>query len=105
VFTEGLGGVHPPAEVLGMLNAYDKLERRICWPNPDSTCLEGGCIHCIDAPFRTFTEIRLYVSRQGSLPDRDLGRQKLAMVAWHDGLARNFHGADVRPTSTNVRST
>lgn len=53
---------------------------------------------CNDQPFRSFGEIRRYVEKSGLLPNRGLG-QKLAIVAWLDGVAHNFHGkADVRNT-------
>lgn len=34
-----------------------KRKIRICWPNPDSVCLQGGCIHCADAEKRGVREV------------------------------------------------
>lgn len=27
----------------------DDANIRICWPEPDQVCLQGGCIHCQDS--------------------------------------------------------
>lgn len=64
------------------------MERRICWPDPDATCLEGGCLYCDEHPFRSFAEIRRYVESVGMVPSGT--GKKLALVAWHDGLANDF---------------
>jgi radical SAM superfamily enzyme len=48
-------------------------KRRICWPNPDATCLEGGCIHCNDARLRSINVIREYAAKAGILPNRAKG--------------------------------
>lgn len=29
------------------------MKRRICWPEFDLVCLEGGCGYCGDHPYRT----------------------------------------------------
>lgn len=41
------------------------VKRRICWPNPDSVCLQGGCTHCNDKPFRDLEQIRRYAEANG----------------------------------------
>jgi hypothetical protein len=39
--------------------------RRICWPNPDKVCLEGGCLYCEDGPLTSLDNIRSYASSHG----------------------------------------
>ena len=52
--------------------------RRICWPDPDATCLEGGCIHCNDHPRRKMTTIWRWVQGQGTLTHRGSGDEDAA---------------------------
>jgi hypothetical protein len=47
-----------------------KQKRHICWPDPDATCLEGGCSHCIDHPERSVSEIELWAGRAGQVRNR-----------------------------------
>lgn len=65
------------------------MKRRICWPDPDATCLEGGCGWCNDHRFRSFAVISRYVRQAGMLPNRGLGEQE-AVTAWETGLRNNF---------------
>lgn len=38
----------------------------ICWPDPDATCLEGGCVHCQDAKKRTeIKTVATYAEERG----------------------------------------
>ena len=71
------------------------LQRRICWPDPDATCLEGGCIYCDDHPWRNYTTIEAYARRAGVVPNRGIG-EKDAWSAWVYGLAHNFFNRDTR---------
>lgn len=48
--------------------------RRICWPNPDATCMEGGCIHCEDQPFVSGAKIAVYVDMNPTLAHRGNGK-------------------------------
>ena len=48
--------------------SYDKI--RICWPNPDATCLEGGCIYCSDARPRSLAVIELWAESAGNVANR-----------------------------------
>lgn len=43
-------------------------ERRICWPNPDAVCLQGGCGYCNEKPFQPLDKILRYAQRHG-LPE------------------------------------
>jgi hypothetical protein len=69
--------------------------RRICWPNPDATCLEGGCGYCNGSPFRSVASIRRYAALAGVLPNRGTG-QKDAMEAFQYGLANDFFNTESR---------
>lgn len=40
-------------------------ERRICWPEPDWCCLEGGCGYCNDGPWKYVSIIKAYAERVG----------------------------------------
>lgn len=73
----------------------DISQRRICWPNPDATCLEGGCIHCNEHPFRTLGSIMRYAWRAGTLPQRAQG-EKEAWDAYRYGYNGNFYNAETR---------
>lgn len=44
--------------------------RRICWPEFDATCLEGGCIHCDDHPYRSMTTIERAARAMGTTKNR-----------------------------------
>lgn len=68
--------------------------RRICWPNPDATCLEGGCWYCNEAPLRSIKVIRAYAATAGVLPNRAIG-EKDAMEAFLYGVEHDFFNADV----------
>ena len=63
--------------------------RRICWPNPDATCLEGGCMYCENGRFRDLAAIEKYARGAGVIPNRGRGEQE-ALRAWERGLANTF---------------
>lgn len=68
------------------------MRRKICWPDPDATCLEGGCGWCEDTgESHTFTEIEAYVQQAGVLQNRGVG-EKSATEAWRNGLDNGFYG-------------
>jgi hypothetical protein len=60
--------------------------RPICWPAPDATCLEGGCVWCEHEPVRSWREIADYAATAGQLPNRGGGHQ--------DSRAAFAYGAD-----------
>lgn len=74
-------------------------QRRICWPNPDATSIEGGCIWCEDARWRDFSTIERYARTAGILPNRGMGHQD-ALMAWQKGLMNTFWG---RPPVRRVK--
>ncbi len=67
--------------------------RRICWPDPDATCLEGGCGYCNLNRFRSLRTIEKYARKAGILPNRGLG-EKEASEAFRIGLKNHFFNAD-----------
>lgn len=50
-----------------MSDTEGKEQRRICWPNPDHVCLEGGCGYCNYEQFRDVSEIGDYVDEHPEL--------------------------------------
>jgi hypothetical protein len=70
-------------------------ERRICWPDPDATCLEGGCVYCNENRFRKVSTIKRYAEKAGVLPNRGTG-EKDATEAFNYGFSRNWNNAEVR---------
>lgn len=69
--------------------------RRICWPNPDATCLEGGCSYCNDNIFRSIFIIRKYAENIGILPNRAKGEQ-LGIEAFNWGLRNGFVNSEIK---------
>ena len=70
-------------------------KRRICWPYPDATCLEGGCLYCNEYPFRTVSSIEKYVSEVDDLPNRAVG-QKSALAAFDWGQRHGWPNIDCK---------
>lgn len=46
-----------------------RTRRRICWPNFDKVCLQGGCSYCSDNELRTVASIRKAADARGLLAD------------------------------------
>lgn len=62
-----------------------KEQRRICWPNPDGVCLEGGCGYCNYERFRDVKSIRKYVDKHPELEkDFIYGMQR----GWNNAKSR-----------------
>lgn len=40
-------------------------QRKICWPNPDWCCLEGGCGYCNSGQWRSIAQIAFYAIKVG----------------------------------------
>ena len=70
-------------------------ERRICWPNPDATCLHGGCSYCNYSPFKTLAQIERYAHKAGVLPHRGKGYED-AKKALQYGLTHEFFNVETR---------
>lgn len=75
------------------------VSRRICWPNPDATCLAGGCIYCNDYPFKSLRIIGGYAKGAGVLSHRAHGEQD-AMQAFQHGQRHEFFNAETRRQDT-----
>jgi hypothetical protein len=71
------------------------VSRRICWPTPDATCLNGGCGYCNDYPFRSMRVLVAYARRTGRIHHRAAGSED-ATEALQYGLVRQFLNAEVR---------
>lgn len=70
------------------------VRRRICWPNPDATCLNGGCGYCNDSRFRSLNTIERFAKTAGVLPHRGIGDDD-AWTAYTWGLSHHFCNAEV----------
>lgn len=68
-------------------------KRKICWPHPDATCLEGGCGYCNYGPYRAISTIRRYAENAGTLKNRAVG-EKSAMEAFRYGEAHEWNNAE-----------
>lgn len=69
-------------------------KRRICWPNPDATCLEGGCTYCNDNKYRAISTIQRYAEAAGQVSNRCGGETQDAINAFHTGRVNNWFNAD-----------
>jgi len=72
------------------IGVYVIESRKICWPTPDATCLEGGCGWCEFGVWKTLDQVEAYASKAGVLKNRGIG-EKPAMQAYRYGLDRDFH--------------
>jgi hypothetical protein len=70
---------------------YRVVSRKICWPNPDATCLHGGCGYCEDGKWKTLVELKLYADKAGVLPHRGRGEER-AIEAFVYGVINGFFG-------------
>jgi hypothetical protein len=68
------------------------IKRKICWPNPDATCLEGGCGYCNYNPYRAISTIERYARNAGVVPNRGIG-EKDAWKAFSYGKQANWNNA------------
>jgi hypothetical protein len=49
--------------------------RRICWPDPDNVCLQGGCSYCNDEEYQPLWKIWQYSKDVGLAADYIIGRK------------------------------
>lgn len=68
--------------------------RRICWPNPDATCLHGGCGYCNDNRLRLLDSIEKYAKKARPVYHRG-GQVVDAYQAYKEGLRAHFYNAEV----------
>ncbi|QOP65418.1 hypothetical protein SEA_ROYALG_87 [Gordonia phage RoyalG] len=81
------------------MTMHNIVARRICWPNPDAVCLEGGCGYCNMSPYRDIEEIEAYARAAGDVGNRGNNKLKPSWQAYTWGLERKFCNADVRYAS------
>ncbi len=62
------------------------MRRPICWP-PDSVCLAGGCIHCVDNPTKNGTQIWEFIN---SIKDEE--KRKEYRDSFRLGIYNDFFG-------------
>lgn len=68
-------------------------KRRICWPNPDATCLEGGCGFCNAGAWKPISIIETYAKQAGIVRHRGNGARVDAWDAYIYGRTHLFHNA------------
>lgn len=71
-------------------------ERRICWPDFDATCLEGGCLHCDGHPFRPIAVIKEKAEAMGMTTNRYGNGVVNAMAAFRYGQKHDWNNAESR---------
>lgn len=65
------------------------MQLKICWPNPDATCLEGGCTYCPDGEWVNVTDVAAYAREIGDLQHRG-GQVVDAYAAFAYGQRTNW---------------
>lgn len=50
-------------------------KRRICWPNPDAVCLQGGCSYCNDEEYQPLYIIWKCAQTNNLEEDYKIGRE------------------------------
>lgn len=81
-----------------------QLEIRLCWPNPDAICLEGGCIHCAEGPDSRWVpldDVHAYANGSGNAARDRHGRWQSLWNAFSYGLAHDWFNLPKR--KLNVR--
>lgn len=71
-------------------------QRRICWPDPDATCLEGGCGYCNDHPFRSISSIQDYAVTVVNVRNRGDLKIVSALQAFTTGYRAGFYNAQTK---------
>lgn len=73
------------------MTVYTITARKICWPDPDATCLHGGCGYCEGGQWKTLAQLRRYAAKAGVLPHRGRGQED-AVHALSYGMRNLFFG-------------
>lgn len=71
-------------------------QRRICWPDPDATCLNGNCGFCNNHPYRRLAEIEIWTKSAGIVPYRGRKSKEDAWKAYMRGLGSEFAKVDTK---------
>ena len=81
-------------------------ERKICWPKPDATCIEGGCLYCEDGPWKSENAVRRFCMRAEhhgkELMNRGNGKTTKAMAAYEYGISHGWGNAPTRTVEKEV---
>lgn len=60
--------------------------KKICWPNPDVVCLQGGCVHCSYGEWVKVTTILAYAKKDEALYKAYLeGTRNPLRFDWKEG--------------------
>lgn len=66
------------------------MRRKICWPNPDATCLEGGCSWCeIDGEIKTEKQLVEYINNVVEVQNRGNSNYVNSKEALEWGIRHN----------------
>lgn len=82
----------------------NQLEIRMCWPNPDNVCLEGGCAHCAegsDARWIPLDEVMVYADKHRVATMGRHGQMGSLYDAFTYGMHHDWHNLPKR--KLNVR--
>lgn len=71
-------------------------QRRICWPNPDSACLEGSCWVCNHGHWVSYEAIESYIERHPYVRERSSGGRRSSRDAWEKGRATGWPRVEKR---------
>ena len=72
-------------------------QRRICWPDFDCTCLEGGCGYCNDNRFRSVSSIdRAIEQGKGVATNRGTGAKGDLRKSFDYGQRHRWNNAESR---------
>lgn len=86
------------------LSDIHNIEIRMCWPDPDDVCLEGGCVHCAEganSAWVPLNDVYAYVNRRrDSRPGRGNRWVSLWKAFWY-GAHHDWHNLPKR--KLNVR--
>lgn len=79
-------------------------QRRICWPDFDCTCLEGGCGYCNSHPFRNVSAIEKAIEGDMGTPfNRGNGSTGDLRRSFEWGRSHNWSNADSRVYEVSER--
>lgn len=75
-------------------------QRKICWPKPDATCVEGGCLYCDQGQWVNISRLRAYCERLQAkgheLMNRGDGKTQPPMKAYQYGAEHGWGNAQTR---------
>jgi hypothetical protein len=63
------------------------MKRRICWPDFDEVCLQGGCLYCNDSKF---VDVEVILRKVRESADEGM------LNSFRYGEAHRWHNADTK---------